>query len=209
MAAAAAEGRIEAAETALLLIEFQNEFCKEGGAMHDAVKDCMAHTNMLANAAEAARAARASGVSVLHAPIGFEDDYRELSPNPYGILAGAIGANAFKKSGWGYKFVDEVSPSANDTIVSGKVGLDCFFSTNLDFLLRARSIKTLAIAGFLTNCCVESTMRSAYERGYRVVTIHDAAAATSVEAHEAAVQHTFPMFSVPVTTKEFVRQLLD
>jgi hypothetical protein len=26
----------------------------------------------------------------------------------------------------------------------------------------------VVLGGFLTNCCVESTMRSAYERGYKV-----------------------------------------
>jgi nicotinamidase-related amidase len=34
--------------------------------------------------------------------------------------------------------------------------MDCFASTNLDFVLRARGIEAVAIVGFLTNCCVES-----------------------------------------------------
>jgi nicotinamidase-related amidase len=35
------------------------------------------------------------------------------------------------------------------------------------------------LAGFLTNCCVESTMRVAYEKGYNVITLTDCTAATS------------------------------
>ena len=38
-----------------------------------------------------------------------------------------------------------------------------------NFILRARGITTIALGGFLTNCCVESTMRSGYEKGYEVV----------------------------------------
>ncbi len=34
-----------------------------------------------------------------------------------------------------------------------------FASTNLDFILRQRGIQHVALGGFLTNCCVESTMR--------------------------------------------------
>lgn len=47
-----------------------------------------------------------------------------------------------------------------------------------DFILRQRGVRTVALCGFLTNCCVESTMRAAYERGYEVVTLKDCCAAT-------------------------------
>ncbi len=47
-----------------------------------------------------------------------------------------------------------------------------------DFILRQRGIQNIALGGFLTNCCVESTMRSAYERGYNVITLKDCCAAT-------------------------------
>ena len=57
-------------------------------------------------------------------------------------------------------------PAQEDILVDGKRGLCGFASTNLDFILRQNGIRTLALAGFLTNCCVESTMRAAYERGY-------------------------------------------
>ena len=51
-------------------------------------------------------------------------------------------------------------PQEGDELVVGKKGLDSFPNTNLSTLLRG--VKTLVIAGFLTSCCVESTMRSAY-----------------------------------------------
>ena len=37
---------IDASKTALLLIEYQNEFTSEGGKLHDAVKGVMASTGM-------------------------------------------------------------------------------------------------------------------------------------------------------------------
>ena len=43
-------------------------------------------------------------------------------------------------------------------------------TTNLDFILRSKGVTTVALGGFLTNCCVELTMRTAYEKGYEVVT---------------------------------------
>ena len=50
-------------------------------------------------------------------------------------------------------------------MVEGKKGLDAFPGTNLESLLKENGIETLALSGFLTNCCVESSMRTAYEKG--------------------------------------------
>jgi len=47
-------------------------------------------------------------------------------------------------------------------------------------------------------------MRTAYEKGYHVITLTDCTAATSLEAQEAAVKFTYPMFSVPMTGAEFL-----
>jgi len=62
----------------------------------------------------------------------------------------------------------------------------------------------VVLGGFLTNCCVEATMRSAYERGFNVSTLTDCVAATSVEEHDNAIAKDYPMFSHPVTSKEFL-----
>ena len=40
-------------------------------------------------------------------------------------------------------------------------------------VLRRRGVDTVLLAGLLANCCVESSMRSAYERGYIVYTLED------------------------------------
>jgi nicotinamidase-related amidase len=95
----------------------------------------------------------------------------------------------------------------DDIVVEGKRGLDTFASTNLDFILRSKGITTIALGGFLTNCCVESTMRSAYERGYEVVTLSDCVAATSSEEHANAIKYDYPMFSKPMSGDEFAGQL--
>ncbi|MGI4939694.1 MAG: cysteine hydrolase family protein [Janthinobacterium lividum] len=193
--------------TALLLIEFQNDFVSEGGAQHDAVKAVMAATGMLAHARAVAEAARRRGVTVLHAPIAFADGYPEMAAEPYGILAGIKGAQAFRRGSWGADFAAATMPAPGDLVLEGKRGLDCFASTNIDFILRQRGITDLAIGGFLTNCCVESTMRSAYERGFRVVTLTDCTATLSPEEQAAAVEKTFPMFSRPMTHDAFLAGL--
>ena len=195
--------------TAVILIEFQNDFTSEGGVLHGAVSEVMESTDMLSKAGAVVEAAREAGVTVMHAPITFAEGYNELSSHPYGILKGVVDGKAFVKGSWGAAIVDEMAPGDGDIVVEGKRGLDTFASTNLDFILRSKGITTIALGGFLTNCCVESTMRSGYENGYKVITLSDCVAATSTEEHENAIKYDFPMFSEPMDSATFIAQLSD
>ena len=118
-----------------------------------------------------------------------------------------LASQAFRKGSWGAEIIDEMQPEPADIRIEGKRGLDCFASTNLDFILRARGVETVVLAGFLTNCCVESTMRSAYERAYRVVTLTDCTATLSLEEQRVATEKDFPMFSLPMTHDAFLAAL--
>ena len=193
--------------TAVVLIEFQNDFTSEGGALHGAVQDVMERTGMLDNARRLVEAARGAGATVVHAPITFVPGYGEISEHPYGILKGVVDSTAFVKGEWGAEIIDALAPQQGDVVVEGKRGLDTFATTNLDFILRARGVDTIALGGFLTNCCVESTMRTGYEKGYRVITLSDCVAATSAEEHDNAIKFDFPMFSDVMTSEAFTEEL--
>lgn len=191
-------------QTALILIEFQNDFTSEGGSLHQAVQPVMESTQMLANTLETVKRARELGVTIIHAPITFTDDYHELTPQPYGILKGVVDSKSFRKGTWGAEIVDVLKPEPQDIVIEGKRGLCGFASTNLDFILRSRGITDIALGGFLTNCCVESTMRSGYEKGYNVVTLKDCTAALSEEEQRLAVEKNYPMFSRPMSHTDFL-----
>ncbi|MCL3861797.1 cysteine hydrolase family protein [Actinotalea sp. K2] len=193
--------------TALVLIEFQNDFTTEGGTLHGAVSEVMESTGMLTNARRALEASRAAGVTVIHSPIAFQEGYHEITSHPYGILKGVVDTSSFVKGSWGAEIVGDVAPADGDIVIEGKRGLDAFGSTNLDFILRSKGITTVVLAGFLTNCCVESTMRSAYEKGFEVLTLTDAVGATSQAEHDNAIQYDYPMFSKPTTVEEYVAAL--
>jgi len=198
---------IDPKTTALVLIEYQNDFTSEGGALHGAVSEVMDKTGMMANTLEVVDAARSAGATVMHAPITFAEGYNEISSHPYGILKGVVDGKAFIKGSWGAAIVDELAPADGDIVIEGKRGLDTFASTNLDFILRSKGITTIVLGGFLTNCCVESTMRSGYENGYKVITLNDCVAGTSTEEHENALKYDFPMFSEPMAASDLIAEL--
>lgn len=191
-------------ETAVVLIEFQNDFTTEGGIFHGAVKSVMDSTNMLKNAAETVKEAREAGINVIHVPISFTGDYHEVTPNPYGIMKGVVDNGAFKKDTWGTEFAESLTPQPGEIVIEGKRSFCGFASTNLDFVLRSRGIKNIALAGYLTNCCVESTMRTAYDKGYNVISLTDCCATLSQEEHDNAIKNDFPMFSQPMSHTDFI-----
>ena len=198
---------IDPKTTAVVLIEYQNDFTSDGGVLHGAVSGVMDKTGMLGNTKRVVDKARAAGATVMHAPITFAEGYHEISSHPYGILKGVVDGNAFVKDSWGATIVDDLAPAPGDIVIEGKRGLDTFASTNLDFILRSKGITTIVLGGFLTNCCVESTMRTGYENGYEVITLSDCVAGTSEEEHDNALRYDFPMFSKPMTAEQFIESI--
>ena len=201
--------QVDPRTTAVVLVEYQNDFTTEGGTLHGAVEGVMKQSDMLENSQRVVESARRAGATILHAPITFAPGYGELGDpdKVYGILKGVIDSNSFVKGTWGAEICDQMAPQEGDIVVEGKRGLDTFATTNLDFILRSREIETVMLGGFLTNCCVESTMRSAYEKGYDVITLTDCTAATSAEEQQSATSQDYPMFSQPMTSADAIGML--
>merc|ERR1711988_2087727 len=197
----------KASSTALVMIEFQNEFTTAGGKLHDAVKPVMESTGMLEKSAALVEAAREKGCKIMHTPITFAEDMSDNPNKGLGILKGCADGGLFIKDTWNSAFCDAMTPKDGDLVVEGKKGLDAFPGTNLETLLIDNGIRTVVLGGFLTNCCVESTMRTAFEKGFNVVTITDCMAATSPEGQDGATKGTFGMFSAPMTKDEFLAKL--
>lgn len=198
---------LQSKETACVFIEYQNEFTTEGGKLYPATKEVMEKTNMLENSTELLKFCREKGVLVVHVPISFRPGHNEIAKDPYGILAGIKDGSAFESGDSGSEIYEPMKPIEGELIVQGKSGLCSFASTNLEFLLRQHNVKNVVLGGFLTNCCVESTMRTAYEKGFKVYTLNDCTAATSLAAHEASFEHNFGMFSVPTSSEDIKKAI--
>jgi ureidoacrylate peracid hydrolase len=197
---------MKAKETAVILIEFQNEFCKEGGKLYGGVKDEIARQGTIPNAVKLAEGARQKGAVVIYAPFVFNPQYcseHEMK----GIVKAVADGNAFREGTWGATIIEELKPTASDKVVSGKCTLCGFNNTDLGELLQGAKVKNVAIAGFLTNFCVESTARTAYDKGYAVTVIKDATAATSPEEQKHAEEKIFPLLGQTLTVEEFIGQL--
>ena len=88
---------IDPSSTAVVLIEYQNEFCAQGGKLHDAVKGVMAANNMLQNSIQLVNAARAKGCKIMHTPITFAPDGSDNPNKGLGILKGCYDNSFFTR----------------------------------------------------------------------------------------------------------------
>lgn len=142
--------------------------------------DARAHGLVLPTLQALLPAARAEGVEVVYTVMeNLTADGRDRSLDDklsgFDTPRGSPGARAH----------GSVAPQG-DEIVLPKTSACLFNSTNFDYLMRNMGVQTILCAGFLTDQCVEQTLRAGLSRGFRMVCFEDGCAANSMARHQAA-----------------------
>ena len=184
-----AEVRVEPARTALVVIDMQNDFVREGGALR--VPDAEATIPAISGLLELARE---HGMRVVYS----QDTHRDDDPE-FGIWGEHV-----VEGSWGWEIVDEIAPAEGETVLP-KLRYDAFHGTPLDHLLRLWGVDTLVICGTVANICVHYTAASAALRWYDVVIPRDAVSALDPFDLEASLRQTAWLFAGRVTTAAGVR----
>lgn len=92
------------------------------------------------------------------------------------------------RGSWDALVLADIAPAA-DEIVLPKTSSSVFISTNIDYVLRNLGVRSLMIAGVLTDQCVDSAVRDACDLGYLVTVPTDACATLSVERHDWSLRN--------------------
>ena len=178
---------IAPARTALLLVDMQVDFAEPDGAMGKAGMDLSMVGPALRNAVLLADAARAAGVPCLFARlITRESDETDLLLEWKRRRGTEHDAPLCREGARGAAFVGPL-PREGEVVFS-KNRYDAFCGTGLDAHLRGIKRDTLVIAGLTTECCVDSTVRDAFERDYHVFIAADAVAAYEKGLHDGALK---------------------
>lgn len=176
--------RLTPSETAVIVVDMQNAYASQGGYVDVAGFDVSGAAGAIGNTKTVLDAARAAGVTVIYFQNGWDKDYVEAgtpgSPNWHKSNAlktmrarPELTGTLLAKGGWDYAIVDELKPQPGDIVIP-KSRYSGFFNTNVDSVLRARGIRTLAFVGVATNVCVESSLRDAFHLEYFGVVLEDA-----------------------------------
>ncbi len=106
---------------------------------------------------------------------------------------------------WNSEIIDEIKAiiEPKDVVIL-KHTLSAFEGTNLQTYLTYMGIKTIIVCGCILDQCVESTIRSAWDRGYLSVLVKDATATGSMEAANMAYQRMGLMMAPVIPANEVV-----
>jgi ureidoacrylate peracid hydrolase len=137
-------------------------------------------------AAELAMAARAAGVPVVFVRLITRESDETPFLQEWKARRGSNGAPLCREGTPGAEFVGP-QPRARELVFSKK-RYNAFSGTGLDATLRGLGVDTLVVAGLTTECCIDSSVRDAFERDYHVFVVSDATACYQPELHEAALK---------------------
>ncbi|MFZ1063012.1 MAG: isochorismatase family cysteine hydrolase [Acidimicrobiales bacterium] len=160
---------------------------------------------ILVTVAEALQAARATGVEVIFVRVAFRDGAPEASANNKSFAALA-GSPAFDESAHLTQLHASLARRPDEIVVT-KRRVSAFTGSDLDVVLRAKSIDALVLCGIATSGVVLSTLRQAADLDYRVTVLSDACADADPEVHRVLTEKVFPRQAAVLATREWIRQL--
>jgi ureidoacrylate peracid hydrolase len=186
---------IPVAETALLVVDLQNDFVHPEGAYGRAglgVPEIAALPDLLAPLADRLRRSGGWVVSTLFTLVPGRGGAPIISPHLQ-ALRPFLARGDFQPGAWGHQLVDPLAPA--DLAVE-KIAYSAFYMTRLEWVLRKSGIRRLLVGGIVTNGGVASTVREAHVRDFETVVLEDGCAAFSPAVHATAIDALRPVCRV-------------
>ncbi|PTE07940.1 cysteine hydrolase family protein [Mesorhizobium helmanticense] len=182
------DGRLVAENTALIVIDLQEDFLSTSGYFARQGYDPSPLRAILPTVNRLIAAARTAGLKIIHTRQGYRADMADMTPYEKWRRkrAGLEGTDILLRSSPGFQIVPEIDVAAEDIIVD-KTCNGAFTYTDFEHVLRAQGITHLMFSGCTTDVCVHTTLREACDRNFQCLTISDACASGDRYAHEAAL----------------------
>ncbi|MGA7741911.1 MAG: isochorismatase family cysteine hydrolase [Polyangia bacterium] len=194
---AKSELSIDRGRTAVLIMDYENQIL---GMLPEKTQ-----VAILDNASAILKQARQAHLPVIYVVVRFREGYPEVSRQNK-RFAGLKESGRLREGTPGAEIDARVAPQPGDIVVT-KRRVGAFSTTDLESILRANNISTLAMFGISTSGVVLSTVRWAADMDYQLVVVSDACADMDDEVHRVLTEKVFPWQATVVSTHEFTKVL--
>ena len=172
---------VVAERTGLLIIDAQNWVMDEPNRQPRPTFYRQVRETAIPNLQRLAQACRERGTAEIYTVMeNFTEDGRDRS------LDYKLSNFFIPKGSHDARVIDELAP-VGDEMVIPKTSSSLFNSTNFEYLVRNIGLDTIIVTGFLTDQCIDHTIRDGADRGFHMICVSDGCATDTQERHVAAL----------------------
>ena len=211
---------LDAKETALIVVDMQNDFCHSEG-FYTRHRDRMLSIDLepelvaarIGTMKKLLQAAREAGLFIVHTQIIRDPDpfnnvqtLHKVLPRTYSAYKDVQGEPPLVPGSWGAATHEELAPLAGEYVVV-KRAFSAFYQTDLETVLRRRGISAVIIAGTVTYACVLHTAFDANARDFDVIMPSDGVGSWAADIQEPTLRIVDLILGAVMPTSELVKML--